>query len=49
MMINRLVALSSEKFNSDSNRLEEEVQEKKILQEFYSYPLEYQVIRVTRR
>ncbi|KAI7854455.1 WD40-repeat-containing domain protein [Circinella umbellata] len=38
----KLVALSSEKFNSDSNRLEEEVQEKKILQEFYSYPLEYQ-------
>ncbi|KAG2222380.1 hypothetical protein INT45_006902 [Circinella minor] len=37
----KLVALSSEKFNNDSNRLEE-VQEKKILQEFYSYPLEYQ-------
>ena len=54
-MIDRLVALSSAKLSSNSNRPEDEeeeeekIQEKKKLQEFYSYPLEYQVTHVTRK
>ena len=45
MIFDRLVALSSAKLSNNSNRPEEEeeIQENKKLQEFYSYPLEYQV------